>query len=101
MADPTDLSPHCDDKVLHAPGACQFCDEYPERQAARVRDGVNFTRGTDPALRPCPSTEARGLDRIEAWFGNRPFPRPCPSTKVRELDRIEAWFGNQPFPRTG
>lgn len=27
--------PHCDQKVLHAPGECQYCDERPEWQELR------------------------------------------------------------------
>lgn len=70
------IHPHCDDLVLHAPGTCQYCDEYPERQRKRVRDGVNFTGGEQvPEHSPCPSTLRRPLETIEAWFGNRRFPK--------------------------
>ena len=34
---------HCNPEVLHAPGECDFCDEYPDRQAARAASGGGFT----------------------------------------------------------
>lgn len=66
--------PHCDELVLHAPGKCEYCDLYPERQSQRVRDGVAFT-GEPPTKggpeKPCPSTQRRPLSTIERWPGNR------------------------------
>jgi len=62
--------PHCDPKVLHAPGKCEYCDEYPAMQEERKLDGVNFTGEHDPALKPCPALDARSLDTIEKWSGN-------------------------------
>jgi hypothetical protein len=35
--------PHCDQRVLHAPGSCQYCDAYPKYQELRVAWGINFT----------------------------------------------------------
>jgi hypothetical protein len=64
--------PHCDDLVLHAPGECRYCDEFPERQAMRFRNGVNFTGKLEYGKRPCPSTERRPLEVIERWHGNVP-----------------------------
>lgn len=34
---------HCNPEVLHAPGVCDYCDEYPDRQAARAASGGGFT----------------------------------------------------------
>jgi len=67
-------SPHCDPDVLHRPSKCEFCDQFPSRQAARVRDRVNFTGEEDQAKGPCPSTITRPLEVIERWSGNRPHP---------------------------
>lgn len=55
--------PHCNAEVLHAPGTCQYCDAYPDRQAAHAQSGTPFT----PA-------EANG------WHGNvaQPWRRPPP-----------------------
>jgi len=35
--------PHCDSRVLHAPGECEFCDQRPEWQALRQAWGIAFT----------------------------------------------------------
>lgn len=64
--------PHCDSKVLHAPGKCEFCDKYPEAQ--RMLDKINFTGESDPDKTPCPSTLRRPLETINQWPGNRPCP---------------------------
>lgn len=66
--------PHCDSGVLHAPGSCEFCDNYPDLQAARLDARVNFTGQNVKGFDPCPATVRRSLDRIEQWHGNRAFP---------------------------
>lgn len=63
--------PHCDQNVLHAPGACVYCDKYPEAQMKRIEDYINFTGGDDPNASPCPSLRYRALEVIERWPGNR------------------------------
>lgn len=67
--------PHCDQRVLHAPGECQFCDKHPQWQELREAWGIAFT-GYDPDANelPCPATLARPVAKIHAWGGNRPFP---------------------------
>lgn len=52
-------APHCNTEVLHAPGSCQFCDEFPDRQSMRAASGTPFT----PA-------QANG------WRGNVAQPTP-------------------------
>lgn len=57
--------PHCDPKVLHAAGECEFCDLHPDLQALRLGFKENFTgHGPDAA------TVDRPLDVIEKWHGN-------------------------------
>lgn len=75
--------PHCDARVLHAPGECEFCDRYPEWQDLRKRWGIAFT-GHEPLTRdygtsqrtqlPCPADFNRpptgeGSDH-RRWAGN-------------------------------
>lgn len=66
--------PHCDQRILHAPGECTFCDEHPEWQALRLNWGIAFT-GWEPDLDkkelPCPASHARG-ETGRAWIGNIP-----------------------------
>ena len=39
--------PHCDQRILHAPGECDYCDECPEWQQLRLDWGICFT-GHEP-----------------------------------------------------
>ncbi len=64
--------PHCDPRVLHAPGECEFCDMRPEWQELRQSWGINFTGKNDPEKVQCPAEKARGIDSINRWGGNRP-----------------------------
>jgi hypothetical protein len=66
--------PHCDARVLHAPGECEFCDHHPDWQALRMAWGICFT-GYEPEPEkselPCPAWFARG-DNCQKWRGNVP-----------------------------
>lgn len=64
--------PHCDPRVLHAPGECEFCDKHPIWQALRLAWGIAFT-GFEPDDKelPDPATHARGAS-VNLWGGNRP-----------------------------
>ena len=63
--------PHCDQRVLHAPGECVHCDHYPVYQALRSLWGIAFT-GYEPEGKelPCPADYARG-DSHKLWPGNQ------------------------------
>jgi hypothetical protein len=71
MTDQTVRFPHCDSNVLHRPGACVYCDEFPQRQLDRRMRRINFTGENKPDRSPCPSTATRPLEVIERWPGNR------------------------------
>lgn len=68
--------PHCDARILHAPGECRFCDAHPEWQALRQAWGICFT-GYDPEDNelPCPAEHARGRTSVNAWGGNVARPQ--------------------------
>jgi hypothetical protein len=67
--------PHCDQKVLHAPGECEFCDKHPAWQALRQLWGIAFT-GYVPenGELPDPATNARSFETVDAWGGNKAKP---------------------------
>jgi hypothetical protein len=67
-------TPHCDQRVLHAPGECEFCDEKPSWQAARKVWGIDFTGDHKDGNLPCPAQTKRSLDTIEKWEGNVATP---------------------------
>jgi len=64
--------PHCDSLILHKNGECDYCDVYPDRQAQRIADGINFTGHKDPNKKPCPSEALRPAYIAHRWHGNRP-----------------------------
>lgn len=41
--------PHCDQRILHAPGECEYCDANPQWQELRKAWGIAFT-GHTPAI---------------------------------------------------
>lgn len=63
--------PHCDQRILHAPFECEYCDERRDWQALRVAWGIAFT-GWEPegTELPCPADYARGPQH-QLWPGNR------------------------------
>jgi hypothetical protein len=63
--------PHCDQRVLHAPGECDHCDEYPELQDAREMWGINYTGHRDEDKLMCPAEMHRVLGTINQWPGNQ------------------------------
>lgn len=65
--------PHCDARILHAPGQCVYCDSHPEWQELRKTWNINFTGEYDREKDLCPAERSRGnLNQIEKWGGNRP-----------------------------
>lgn len=71
--------PHCDQRILHAPSECEFCDKHAEWQELRAAWGIAFT-GYEPegTELPDPATHARG-DTINRWHGNVALPAGIPS----------------------
>lgn len=73
--------PHCDPRILHEPGKCVACDEFPDLQHHRKAWQICFTGETpqplaDPAwstrgaVLPCPADYIRG-DAHAHWIGNQ------------------------------
>lgn len=79
--------PHCDQRILHAPGECEYCDAQPEWQELRKHWGVAFT-GHEPKTNdhskelPCPADFNRG-DNHKSWSGN--VARPVGSETIDPL----------------
>lgn len=62
------FAPHCDQRILHAPGQCWACDLYPDWQALRELWGICFS-GQSPMQGglawkqlPCPADFNRPPD---------------------------------------
>jgi hypothetical protein len=66
-----DQFPHCDPRILHAPGECEYCDNHQEWQALRQAWGIAFTNyEPEGSELPCPANAARG-DGCNSWYGNK------------------------------
>jgi hypothetical protein len=76
MMDNIKQFPHCDQRILHAPGECEYCDGHPDWQALRLAWQIAFT-GHLPAdtWLPDPADYARPpgspADHRQ-WGGNKP-----------------------------
>lgn len=67
-------APHCDQAILHSPGSCWACDQYPDWQEYRIRSLIAFS-DEDPVpdgKAPCPSTYFRNPQTRDLWPGNTP-----------------------------
>lgn len=76
--------PHCDQRILHAPGECEYCDRHPDWQRLRQSWGIAFT-GHKPVMAdngwtlqlPCPADFNRPEDADNhhgRWPGNIAHP---------------------------
>lgn len=65
-------APHCDASILHSPGHCEFCDQYPDWQEYREHARISFSND-EPSLdkAPCPSEWFRSRTIRDLWAGNR------------------------------
>ena len=103
--------PHCDQRVLHAPGECQYCDMCPEWQQLRVAWGIAFTGHAPRGILPqCGkvitvawgrATDCKQPDGHEGSC--EPYPArdilPCPADFARPADSPadhRRWPGNRP-----
>lgn len=68
------FAPHCDSAVLHAPGECRFCDQYPDWQELRQLWRINFTGHMQDRKTPCPSVWFRDPLVRDLWGGNTARP---------------------------
>lgn len=90
------FAPHCDQRVLHAPGECEHCDRYPAWQHYRqVVAFIAFT-GHEPTADqvPCPSDATRGTGQAHGWGGNRPTRVPEESLPEQTLASA-VLYGNE------
>lgn len=79
--------PHCDQRVLHRPGECRYCDLHPEWQELRERWGIAFT-GHSPGAIAAGDVEGQGGARSYGISWKTPATRPrtwlpCPADFAR------------------
>lgn len=90
------VNAHCDNRVLHGPGECEYCDKYPEAQQQRMDLGVLFTGEIGPGQEqygvgyyPCPAEHARGTESLYAWGGNQPHGEGVTDAQIEHYAEIE------------
>lgn len=70
--------PHCDERILHAPGECEYCDRHENWQMLRQVWKIAFTgHSPEHGETACPADlavlfEERG--DYNEWGGNRASP---------------------------
>ena len=72
------FAPHCDQRILHAPGDCWACDLYPDWQKLRELWGIAFTGHQ-------PKDEVLRVDQHEEPVAVRRM-LPCPADYNRPPD---------------
>ena len=93
--------PHCDARILHAPGECEYCDLHPEWQELRKVWGIAFT-GHLPGPITAADVEGQGGSRSFGISWKVPAMRPqvwlpCPADFARPAGSRSAhqrWHGN-------
>lgn len=91
--------PHCDQRVLHEPGTCEFCDWHPDWQALREAWGISFTGlEAGPGMLPCPADAARlagsSADH-RRWGGNKPTSAEGDPSWPAETAASRALYGDK------
>ena len=103
--------PHCDTRVLHAPGECEFCDGQPVWQALRRAWGIAFTGHPPLAVLPhcgkpvsglgyaatCRQPEGHPEGECHPWPASEILPCPADFARPPDSDRDHRkWPGNRP-----
>jgi hypothetical protein len=85
-------APHCDPRVLHAPGVCRYCDDEKHDRWRKYRktNKILFT-GELPrdGWSQCPAEAARGLDVLNRWPGNEPADAFYDAARAAELEVLK------------
>jgi hypothetical protein len=91
--------PHCDTRVLHQPGSCEYCDLHPGQQQARVSAGIAFTGCAPlPGQLPCPADEARPAGSPSdhrRWGGNTATSKRGDPSQPRQTTASVIFYGDQ------
>ena len=94
-----DRYPHCDSRVVHAPGECTYCDDQPTLQIARLTANIAFTGyEPKPGQFPCPADAARPTNTPSdhrRWAGNKPTSATGDATWPRETFASVVLYGDK------
>lgn len=92
--------PHCDQRVLHQPGSCEFCDRHPGWQALREAWGISSFTGCapGPGMLPCPADAARPAGSSadhRRWGGNKPTSAEGDPSWPQESAASQVLYGDK------
>jgi hypothetical protein len=76
-------APHCDQRILHAPGDCWACDLYPDWQELRTKWGIAFT-GHQPEVETANLMTGASEEPVKTITIKRELP--CPADFNRPPD---------------
>lgn len=70
--------PHCEARILHAPGECKYCDQHSDWQQLRVTWGIAFSghepTEEQPIADPADLAVMKGeRGDYNQWHGNRAY----------------------------
>lgn len=95
MTDERAYAPHCDSTILHKPGKCVYCDEFPEYQRYREIAQIAFSGEPDQSgVKRVYPTDRGSMTRLEDYVAGI---SPCPSTWFRDPSRRDQWGGNRAY----
>lgn len=80
---PVPFAPHCDQRILHAPGECRHCDAFPDWQELRAKWGIAFTGQLAPSASLSKAPRFAGATehayRVMVAVGDVTAELPCPA----------------------
>lgn len=79
--------PHCDSRILHKPGECEYCDKHPDWQQLRFLWNVNFTGHYDLDKMLCPAEQYREKNIIDKWRGNKALTKEQNDEHFKQLEK--------------
>jgi hypothetical protein len=93
------MTAHCDSRIVHAPGECEFCDMHPSMQAGRIAANVAFTgHEPTPGQIACPADEDRppgSPSDHRRWGGNKPTSAKGDPSWPAETFASAVMYGDQ------
>ncbi len=93
--------PHCDSRILHAPGECEACDRHPDWQELRTSWGIAYTGHApegDWIQTPCPADAARPAGSPadhRQWGGNKPTSAAGDPSWPAETSASQMLYGDK------
>lgn len=86
------FAPHCDGRILHAPGECWSCDLYPDWQKLRELWGIAFT-GHQPEVETANLMTGASEEPVKQVVIKRELPCPADYNRPPDSDSDHRQWG--------